>query len=210
MIDLLAGLPLYPALFGACVLSGLFWPWPEDVPLVYAGMCIAAGRADWAATLVILGSAVAIRDLIAFAIGRIVGELLLERPLVIRLIGLRRLDRARRMVAANEARAVLAGRFFVGMRAPIFIVAGAMGVPLRRFLVWDALGLLLVIPTTLWLGFEFGQPLLDVFLSVWHATRWVGPALIAGIVAWRVVRAARRGRLASTVGSATDDDDDDD
>jgi membrane-associated protein len=207
VIDFLAdGVPYYPAMFGACVLSGMFWPWPEDVPLVYAGMCIAAGRADWGLTLLAAGGAVAIRDLIAFFIGRVVGELLLERPMVIRLVGVRRLMRAKQLIDDYDARAVLAGRFFVGMRAPIFIVAGAMGVPLRRFLVWDGIGLAIVIPTTLILGYTFGQPLLDGFLAVWHGTRWLGPIAVLAVVAWRVARAARRAQLASTAG-ATDEDD---
>lgn len=209
MIEYLAdGVPFYPALFGACALSGLFWPWPEDVPLIYGGMCIAASRAGWLPTVLIAGSAVAVRDVIAFGIGRVVGDLLLERPFVIRLFGQKRLNRAQRLVDEHDARAVLAGRFLLGMRAPVFIVAGAMGVPLRRFVMWDAIGLAIVIPTTLLLGATFGQPLLDGFLAVWHGTRWLAPAVAMGLIAWASLRAVRRRRLASAIGTADDDDDD--
>lgn len=205
------GVPFYPALFGACALSGIFWPWPEDVPLIYAGMCISADRAGLVPTILIAIIAVAVRDVISFGIGRVVGDLLLERPFVIRLFGQKRLLRAQKLIDDHDARAVLAGRFFLGMRAPVFMVAGAMGVPLRRFLLWDALGLLIVIPLTLFLGATFGQPLLDGFLEVWHGTRWLAPAVAMGLIAWASLRFAKKRRqIASTAGTADVDDDDDD
>lgn len=207
MFDFGADVPHYPALFGACVLSGMVWPWPEDVPLLYGGMCIQAGRATWAPTLAIATSSVLVRDLIAFFSGRVLGELLLDRPLTARIVGAKRLARARALVEDHGSRAVFAGRFLVGLRAPVFLVAGAMGVPLRRFVAWDLAGMLFVLPLTLALGFEFGAPLLDGALKVWAATRWLAPAFFVLVFSWVAARAWRKRALASSAGPLDDEDD---
>lgn len=208
MFDFGADVPHYPALFAACVLSGMVWPWPEDVPLLYGGMCVQAGRASWLPTLAVAVSSVLVRDLIAFGSGRVVGELLLERPITARIVGAKRLARARLLVETHGSRAVFAGRFLVGLRAPVFLVAGAMGVPMRRFVAWDLAGMLFVIPLTLALGFEFGAPLLDGALRVWGATRWLAPAFLVLLFSWVAARAWRKRALASSVGALDEDDED--
>lgn len=195
LFELGADLPYYPALFGACVLAGMFWPWPEDVPLVYAGMCVGADRAAWLPTLAVTGVALLVRDLLAYGSGRLLGELLLDQPWVVRLVGRKRLARARGLVERNGTHAVIAGRFLVGLRAPVFLVAGAMGVPLRRFIAWDGLGLLIVVPATLALGAWFGEPLLEGALDVWSRTRWAAPAVIVTVLAVLAFRSYRRRRL---------------
>lgn len=207
MFDFGVDVPHYPALFGACVLSGMVWPWPEDVPLLYAGMCIQAGRASWVPTLAIATSSVLVRDLIAFGSGRVLGELLLDRPITARIVGAKRLARARALVENHGSRAVFAGRFLVGLRAPVFLVAGAMGVPMRRFVAWDLAGMVFVVPLTLALGFEFGAPLLDGAYALWTATRWLAPAFFVLLFGWVGARAWRKRALASSAGPLEDEDD---
>ncbi len=155
----------YPGLLLFCSASGIAVPVPEDVALLWAGMQVGAGVFEWAPTVGAALVGVQIRDLVAFGIGRVLGETFLESALAKRLIGRRKLARARRLVGDHGAAAVLVGRFFVGFRAPIFMVAGAMRLPLREFLRWDLLGLLFTVPGVIALGYEFGEPLLE-------ATRW--------------------------------------
>lgn len=189
--EMLQGIAGYPGLFLACLGSGLVVPLPEDFPLLYAGMRLATGEFGLVVfPIALLG--VGCRDLIAWGIGRLLGGALLHRPLVQRLLGAQRLERARALVVEHGALAVFLGRFLIGFRAPIFLVAGATGVRMRAFLLYDGLGLLIVVPITLALGWGFGEPLVEAVFWLLQRTRLsIGLlALGAGLVfAWRSVRA---------------------
>src|SRR5690606_41205749 len=100
-----------------------------------------------------------VRDLVAYGVGRVLGEWLLAQPIAQRLIGRKRIARTRRMVEARGAGAVLFGRFLIGMRASVFLVTGAMGVSFRRFLFWDLVGLVVPVPAVVGPGHAFGEPL---------------------------------------------------
>lgn len=198
--DLIEATTSYAGLFWLCALSGIIVPFPEDIPLLYAGILIESGRLAWAPTLGIALVGVLLRDLIAFAVGRWVGGWLLRRAFVQRLVGIERLSLATRMVRAHGARAVLAGRFFVGMRAPVFLVAGAMGTRTRQFLLWDAVGLIVAVPGMVLLGFGLGPPVVDQALSLMRSSRWAAGVLaivVLAMLGWRALRAGRRGREAS-------------
>ncbi len=185
--EMLQGIAGYPGLFLACLGSGLVVPLPEDFPLLYAGMRLATGEFG----LVVLPIAllgVGCRDVIAWGLGRLLGNALLHRPLVQRFLGAQRLERARELVVDHGASAVLLGRFLIGFRAPMFLVAGATGVRLRAFLLYDGIGLLLVVPVTLALGWGFGEPLAEsVFWLLQRARLGIGLVVCAAGLAllWR-------------------------
>jgi membrane protein DedA with SNARE-associated domain len=195
MMELLAlGSSSYAMLFVLCAVSGLAIPVPEDVPLLYAGMRLEEGQGALGPTLAVAVSGVFVRDLLAYGVGRCVGAWLLERPWVERLISRRRIERACRLVEARGSAAVLVGRFLIGMRAPVFLVAGAMGVSMRKFVLWDLLGLMVAVPAAITLGYLFGAPLADAL--VWTVARSRILALTvafggAGWLWWRS-RAQRR------------------
>jgi membrane protein DedA with SNARE-associated domain len=159
--DLTPHITGYPAFALACATCGILLPLPEDVPLIWAGMKVAVGDWEWAPTLTAALIGVQVRDWLAWGFGRALGETVLESPWVIRMFGRRRLARSQRLLNDHGALAVLFGRFFVGFRAPVFLVAGAMRLPFRQFARWDAIGLAIAVPVVVLLGFEVGQPLLD-------------------------------------------------
>jgi membrane protein DedA with SNARE-associated domain len=179
----------YPGLLLACAASGVVLPFPEDFPLLYAGMRVADGDWGWGATILVATIGVALRDALAWTFGRVLGDLLLNREGVRRWVGARGIDRARRLVTRHGAGAVLLGRFMIGFRSPVFAVAGAMGVPLRSFATWDGLGLALAVPLTVALGYEFGQPLVEAGFLLLQRTRLLVAVLVIASVAlgaWRM------------------------
>lgn len=190
----------YPGLVLFCSASGLVVPVPEDVALVWAGSQIGGGTFTWAPTVAAALVGVQVRDLAAWGIGRVLGEALLDSAWAGRLIGRRKIARARRLVGDHGAAAVLMGRFFVGFRAPVFLVAGAMRLPLRQFVRWDLLGLLITVPAVIALGYAFGEPLLEGVRWALARSKLVVLALaVVGAVAWMWTR----GRT-----GASDEDDD--
>lgn len=180
----------YSALFLLCAVSGILVPVPEDVSLLYAGSRLQAGELEWAPTLLVAMAGVLVRDLVAYGLGRSVGEWILGRPRVVRVIGAGKLARAHALVERRGTSAVLTGRFLVGVRASVFLVTGAMGVPLRRFLMWDSLGLLITTPLLLLLGYTFGQPVADGLMWFVRHSRGavVLVVLVGGIILWLHLR----------------------
>ncbi|MEZ4323042.1 MAG: VTT domain-containing protein [Myxococcota bacterium] len=170
-------------LFVACALSGIAIPLPEDLPLLAAGMTVE--RADQLVALALAGGlGVLCRDAVFFGLGRAFGEGALRWRLVRRLIGDSRLESARQLVLARGGRAVLAARFLVGFRSAAFLVAGAMGVRVRDFVVWDAVALVVSVPVVLALGAVLGTPLTAAVLWVLdHRLLVLGMVVLVGL-AW--------------------------
>ncbi len=186
----------YSSLWMACASSGVLVPVPEDLPLVWAGIRVADGDWHLLPTLGIALLGVATRDLVAWSIGRMLGAVLLDEGRAQRFLGRRNVAWARRMLDRHGALAVLLGRFLVGFRAPVFAVAGAMGVPLRSFVLYDGIGLLIAVPLAMSLGYAFGHPLLAILVAIlgWCRT-WMVPLLFVAVaagLAWQWRRIAVR------------------
>lgn len=199
--ELLEGMSGYPGLFLACVGSGIVFPVPEDFPLLYAGARIQSGAFSWPGTLAVATVGVALRDLAAWALGRVLGDTLLHRDWVRALVGARRLERARTLVSQHGAASVLAGRFLIGFRAPVFLLSGAMGIPLRAFVVYDGLGLLVAVPLVVVLGWAFGAPISDGAFWVFERARLAVVVVVAIAAIGLLVR-----RLRAPGPSAVDDE----
>jgi membrane protein DedA with SNARE-associated domain len=180
----------YPGLFLACAGSGIFVPMPEDVPLLYAGTRIASGAWAWPITLAVAWVGVVTRDVTSWAVGRFLGKWLLATGRARWLLGGNRIDRAQRLVTNHGAAAVLLGRFMVGFRTPVFFAAGAMGVSLRSFFMFDALGLTVAVPLAVGLGYWFGSPVAELAASMLQRASTVVmliTVVIVGLVAWRAM-----------------------
>jgi membrane-associated protein len=203
MSDLLGGDAGYAALFLACAGAGIVLPMTEDVPLLYAGIRIANGDAKWIPTLLVAIAGVLVRDLLAFLFGRVLGSAVLERPLVVRILGARRIERATRLVQDRGPAAVMIGRFLVGMRSPVFVVAGAGGVPPTTFLLVDGIGLCIAVPIALILGHQLGPTLVAAAASAVAQTRLVGIVVAALAGGWIARRLWVRRRLVLAAASDT-------
>jgi membrane protein DedA with SNARE-associated domain len=190
LVETIAG---YPGLLLFCAVSGIFFPLPEDFPLIYAGVRISEGTWAWGPTLAVAITGVMIRDLFAYGIGWVLGRRLLHAGWLRRLVGESKINWAEELVRSHGASAVLLGRFLIGFRAPIFMVAGATRVPLRLFVLWDILGVLIVVPGVIVLGFAFGDPIADTFFWLMARAREVVVVWVAiGIFSiWWKMRAAR-------------------
>lgn len=186
----------YPMLFLLCAGSGIFVPLPEDVPLMYAGIKLHDGAAAWPATVLVAAAGVLARDVAVYLLGRVFGAWMLEKDWIRRILGRNRVARAERLIEEKGTAAVLTGRFLVGFRAPVFFAAGAAGMQLRNFALWDGIGLCVAIPLALGLGFLFGRPVVDAVYAVSQHGRWIVSAMVLLLAAAWVW--SRRDRLLGT------------
>ena len=202
MTEFPEGLGGYGGLFLVCALSGIAFPVPEDVALMFAGTQIKAGNVHWLPTILVTICGVFFRDLVAYSVGRFVGGWLLQRPLIHRFLGKRKIEKARALVEKRGSKAVFFGRFMVGVRATVFLVAGASGVPLRKFVFWDLAGMVVAVPGVVIVGFLFGAPILEMGAWLLGRTSLLMGVLLVLALAWGAYK-VWRGRE-DMVGSVDD------
>lgn len=182
------------ALFFACLVSGILVPLPEDVALLVAGWQVRSGTLPLGHALVagVLGTLG--RDLIAFCLGAVIGPRLERLPLVRRVVGEARLARAHALFERHGPGMLFLTRFAIGLRAPLYFVGGSLAFSLRRFLLVDALGLLVTVPLTLWAGHTFGEEAAAGLKIALRHQRLVLFGVITLAVAWWAWRARRARR----------------
>lgn len=177
--------------FFACLFSGTLLPVPEDATLLAAGVSIVDLPSFLgmylAGVLGLLG-----RDAGFYFGGKAAGEGLFRIAWVNRMFGAERIDQARQRVADWGSKAILGARMAFGMRAAAFLVAGAVGVPVKTFLVWDIAALLVWVPVALVLGALVREPVLAGMEWVQeHPLLLVSMGLIVA-AAWLTSEMARR------------------
>ncbi|MBN2800507.1 MAG: DedA family protein [Deltaproteobacteria bacterium] len=173
MIDLLAErASTLRGIFLLCAGAGWLVPVPQDVTLAWAGVLVADGTLAPGVVLLVSLAGVLLRDLLLYAVGRLVGDGLVSHPRLARWLGGPKITRARAMIARQGGRTVFLGRFLVGMRSPVFVAAGLGGMRLAPFLLWDTVGALLTVPLGLLLGWGFGRPILAGLGWAVHRMGW--------------------------------------
>jgi membrane protein DedA with SNARE-associated domain len=155
------------AIFGA-VLSTLILPLPEELALLGAGWVAHSGALPlWAAWLASWLGIVA-GDSASYLIGRWFLPSLLRTRLGKRVVSPQLREWAEDLVRRHGFRAILVGRFLVGLRGPVYLAIGGSKYPMLRFeLINGAVGLLEV-AILVGLGYEFGQS-----ARIAHEVRWI-------------------------------------
>jgi membrane protein DedA with SNARE-associated domain len=133
--------PLVPT-FCLLVAAGIGFPMPEELPVVGAGIWVARtaelGPLRFVALPVcILG--VVISDGLLYGIGRLYGPRLLEYRWLARLLPSEKRARIEDNFHKYGVKILLFARILPGIRSPIFITAGIMKLPLKRFLLADGI-----------------------------------------------------------------------
>ena len=149
------------------VLTGCGLPLPEEVAIILAGVLSAQGHLDpflaFAACLVgaLLG------DAIVYAIGHRWGHNLLSyHPRLAKLMGAEREKRFEEAIEQHAFKVMLLSRFLVGVRGPVYLAAGVVRLPFRKFLIYDVICATIVVGLFFGLSYLFGD----------HVARWLHDA----------------------------------
>ena len=181
-------------LFVACLISGVFVPLPEDVPLMVGGLAVSRGELPLFGVALVGFTATLLRDSFLYGLGRSAGPRV--HTLLARVFGARLARAVERFESRSQRQQdglVFLTRFAPGMRGPLYLVAGLLDVPARRFLALDAIGLLVHIPLVLAIGYYFGQSATDAMTSVLaHQRPFLAGLVVVGMVWWLARRRQRR------------------
>lgn len=168
----------YPGLFVAVFLEGLGIPFPGQTGLMASALLAKQGDMDIVSVFTIACAAAFAGDTVGFWIGRRWGKAPLER-LALAKQAWAHVENA--YIKYGGLIIVLA-RFVEGFRQLNGIVAGAMGMPWDRFLIYNAIGA--VLWCGVWgLGLYFAA---DAFMRLWDTMRplhtWGWMISIAAVV----------------------------
>ena len=185
----------------AFVLCGLGLPLPEELVLIAGGyVCATFGdRAQLPTMMAWCGGAILAGDLLPFVLGRVFGTRLLRLRWLRILVNRRRLATFDRWFRRRGDLVIFIARFLAGIRMVAFFTAGTMKMPFRRFLLLDGLGIALIVPLLVWLGYHSAAVIDTAILRVRAVERglvWAGLAALAslGIGLWLWRRRRQRAR----------------
>jgi len=146
----------YVGPFVVLLLCGIGLPIPEEVTLILSGILLHEGKVEFVPIVLACSIAVLIGDSAPFWLGRRYGMNALKIKWVARILHPERFEKLRQRFEEHGNWATFACRFFAGIRIPGYFVAGTMGMRYSRFLVLDALGVVISVPLSIYLGELFG------------------------------------------------------
>ena len=143
----------YLGLFLLLVLGTLGLPFPEDGILLLSGFLIAHHVIKPLPTFLVVYSGLLMTDFLLYSVGKKYGRRLVEHKRFQKILTANRLAKLEEKFKRWGALVVFFGRHLLGLRAQIFLVAGVMRMPWKKFLIVDATSALLTI--TLWGGLGY-------------------------------------------------------
>ena len=125
-------------------------------------------------------------DSLLFFLGYRFGEPMLARRPLRWVVTPARRERVTRLFARRGAQAIFFGRFIVGLRAVVFVIAGIERVKPRVFFFWDALAALITVPVIFGLGYAFHSQIDVVRDYVANTQRGVAAIVVLAVVVWLI------------------------
>src|SRR5215469_271334 len=170
-------------------------PVPGETVLIAASVYAGAGRLNVIVVGLVAFAAAVIGDNIGFAIGHFGGRAVVLRwGRYVRLTAAR-LDKAEAFFDRHGAWIITVARFIEVLRQVNGIVAGTSGMRWLRFLTFNALGAALWVGTWVSLGYLAGNSIGTIYHYITQYSLYILIALVvllAGYIAWRVLRHRRR------------------
>lgn len=174
----LDGAALLPAMAGLIGLSAVGFPIPEEAVLATGGAVASTGRVEAALAYGVGWLAIFTFDCALFAVGRRAGQGFAAARAG-RFIGAERAERMQELIQRRGMYVTGGARFVMGMRIPVFLLAGAAGLSWRRFA--PAVGLCGLVSAAIpfLLGFHLAPRLPELI----DALGRVGSSVLVGVVA---------------------------
>ncbi len=160
----------YPAVFLLLVLCGVGAPLSEELVVITGGLVVAQSGASLPVMAVTAYLGILAGDSALYRIGRSLGPRVFTHPKLAKMLTPARVELLKKMFARRGAVTVFLARFLPGLRAPAFLLAGATGLPYRRFLLADGAAAWAAAMGMTWLGYRFGP---TVLADVRGGLRWL-------------------------------------
>jgi membrane-associated protein len=130
----------YGLVFALIAIETMGIPVPGETALIAAGLLAHKGRLEIEVLVALAAAAAILGDNVGFAIGRVGGRRLFERPGPFHTQRLAALAAGEPFFARHGPKAVFLGRWVAGLRIASAWLAGMNRMDWRRFVFWNALG----------------------------------------------------------------------
>ncbi len=185
-----SGFTAYMVILGVLLACGFGVPIPEDITLIAAGVLAGLGKISVTGAYLVGFFGVLAGDSILFFIGRKFGKRAFEWPLFRKFFTPDRIHRAEKHIRKRARMICFIARFLPGLRAPIYLTSGAMGVKPSIFLFQDGLAALLSVPLWIFLGQMAGENLEFALEKAKELQLFIfgGLALFFGFLVYKYIR----------------------
>jgi membrane protein DedA with SNARE-associated domain len=192
----LEGFTAYSAIVGLLLICGLGVPLPEDITLIAAGILSALGSISMPGAIVAGLFGVLAGDAFLYTVGRIYGRRAFNLPIIRTIMTPRRITLAERKILRNSHFICFTARFLPGLRSPIFLMSGIMGVRPLVFYGLDGVAALISVPIWVFVGHWVGENL-DMAMKVAERVQLSFAAAIGFLVlVYFLIRRYRKRRRA--------------
>jgi len=192
------------------ILTGCGLPIPEEVPIVGAGWA-SSPEHDKLNPWLALGSCfigAVVGDIIMYGIGRRFGRRLLQkRAWFASMLTPEKERQIEEMFRHHGLKVLFVSRFLVGVRSPIYITAGILKVPFKRFVLVDMFCAAVMVTSFFALAYWFSNHVLKWIRQAEAAvTITIGVLAIIALVGYRYYRKRKAAeRLKQEKDSSGDD-----
>ncbi len=166
--------------FLALVGAGLGLPISEDIVILASGAMTDQAVFPMLPALAACYFGVLVGDFAIYSIARALGDRFFTSRVGRRVLPDERRIRATDLIERRGPLTVLFGRFLIGFRIPIFATAGALGMPRRQFLLFDAIGAAISAPVVFFVGYHFSRQL-PAIIEMLERVGLVVPFVVIGI-----------------------------
>jgi membrane protein DedA with SNARE-associated domain len=181
----------YLVLFASVLAQQLGLPLPSTPFVIAAGALARSGQLSLPAALLVAFCAAMLADFAWFEVGRWRGIRVLQFLCRVSLEPDYCVRRTENTLARHGAKTLVFAKFVPGVSAVTTPLAGANGLPLSRFLLFNGLGVLLWIGAFELLGYLFSDQLEDVVAYVARFGGLLVAIIVGGLaayVAWKYVQ----------------------
>lgn len=168
------------------LICGLGAPLPEELVLIAGGYICAKfpDKAQVGWMMAWCGASILAFDLLPFILGRVFGARIMRLRFLRFTFTRKRLAQFDRWFRRRGDLVIFLARFLAGIRVIAFFTAGTMKMRWSRFLLLDGLGIVIIVPLMVWLGYSGAGVIDEVIAQVQAVERgilWLvgGGALLA-------------------------------
>jgi membrane-associated protein len=191
IVDLVSGSPwTYALIFAVSALDAIVPIVPSETSVIAAGVLAADGDLNIGLVIACAAAGAIAGDNGSYTIGRTVGEWAAEKFFA----GKRRrhLDRAERMLDERGGYLIVVARFIPGGRTAATLAAGTLGMPWRRFIVYDVIAGVIWANYAALLGYFGGKAFEDDPLKGFLLAFAIASAIALGVEVYRWLRKRQR------------------
>jgi membrane protein DedA with SNARE-associated domain len=182
-------------IFLLLILGTLGLPFPEDTTLILSGFLITQNIIQSLPVFLLIYPTLLMTDFLLYWIGKRYGRRVVEHKIFHRIMSLNRLIKLEGIFQRWGIWVVLLGRHLLGVRAQIFLTAGVMRMPARKFLLADALSALITMAIMIGIGYFGGSQIQLLREDMARMKRMLMFSLMLIVLGWSLFRYFRRKRI---------------